>query len=181
MKIIIKKEPKVALFEDSIVNIYYWEEIDLPKEEIKQMLKDIILGKLAKTVHSTFTLDYVNNVFLKDITLEEIFGDEYEETFKKLIEQKEKRLKTLEDAYNSNDKERYKSYIDYNEWRMRLINKWKEEGKNGLVLKWEDREKEELRYKKIMKEYGQLLCTALHPNDCVEYLRKKYNIIDKQE
>ena len=178
MKIIIKKEPKVALFEDSIVNIYYWEEIDLPKEEIKQMLKDIILVKRKIDFFSDYILEYVNMVFLRDITLEEIFGDEFEETFKKLIEEREKKLKMLEYAYNSNDKERYKDFIDHHEWKMGLLKKRQEEGKNGLVLKWEDREKEELRYKKIMKEYGQLLY-LLHPSDCeecVKYLRHKYNI-----
>ena len=179
MKIIIKKKRIEALFESPLVNIYYWEEIDLPKEEIKQMLKDIILGKLAKNCYSDFTLDYVNMVFLKDITLEEIFGDEYEKTFKKIIEAKEKKLKMLE--YCNNDKERHKAYIDENEWRMGLIRKEQEEGKNGLVLKWEDREKEKLRCERIMKEYRQLLCTALHPSDCVKYLKHKYNIIDKQE
>lgn len=180
MKIIIKKEPKVALFENSIVNIYYWEEIDLPKEEIKQMLKDIILVKRKIDFFSDYILEYVNMVFLRDITLEEIFGDEFEETFKKLIEEREKKLKMLEYAYNSNDKERYKDFINHHEWKMGLLKKGKKR-ENGLVLKWEDREKEELRYKRIMKEYGQLLCTAMHPSDCVEYLRKKYNIIDKQE
>lgn len=81
MKIIIKKEPKVALFENSIVNIYYWQEIDLPKEEIKQMLKDIILVKRKIDFFSDYILEYVNMVFLRDITLEEIFGNEFEETF----------------------------------------------------------------------------------------------------